>query len=317
MKNVPCLAATLILSAVFAASTRADDSPPAAPSVSDTLALQDPDGTPLVISHPKAVPPSQSQVDAARKREQQADSNKDWLLESYEKQLQLRAAKEPGSQDNNLYYRIASDSKLSKLAGVSTLDSSAASATAALRTGTSASGKSTLSLRSDSSAPGQGVVAPSSTFLFKPLITPLGAADAAGLHNLFGPSPSDPPADAPQHVAPIQNPADLDIPGKVAAESDPLAKGSLTFDSSSDDPLPDKVSHHDNSSKDELPLGTNASQIQKLNATALNVPGTVKTPPPATVSSLQLKLDEPPPTKLPPPSPVRQPIANPYSILDR
>ncbi len=318
MKKVPCLAATLFFGVLFTAATRADDprnTDPVHPVLtdSDILALQDPDGVPVVISHPRPKKISQAAIDAQNNQAQKEISDKDWMMRGYQQQLQLRATKAPGSEDNNLLYRISTDKDLSKLAGVTPIDPTV-DPTAELKTG--AQGKTALKLRPDA-AP--SVTANPTSSLFKPLITPLGATDAAGLHNFYGSLPAVTQAMVSKNKkaeAEI-NSADLDMPGKVAAESDPMPNDSLTFDNLPDDALPEQQhSHGMGISKIELPITTNAGQIEKLTDSALGIHGT-KTAAAVNVTSLQLKLAADPPTvKLTPPSPVRQPISNPFNILD-
>ena len=177
MKNAPRLAATVILlNGILSAVAWADDPASQTPSVSDKLALQDPDGVPLVISHPQKVPASQGQIDEERKRAQQENEDKDWLLRSFEQQQRLRADGQGSGNVDNLYYRIASDKELSKLAGIPTIESPV-DPTTAFKTGVTNRGPGALGLRPD---PSLSVRVNSPTSIFTPLITPLGAADAAG-----------------------------------------------------------------------------------------------------------------------------------------
>jgi hypothetical protein len=319
VKNVPCLAASLLFSAAFFSAVKADDSGSPnsqTPTQVEILSLQDPDGVPLIISHPPPKQASQAEIDAARSEDQKTEANKNWLLRSYEEELR----KHPGDNDNNIYYQIANDKGLSKLAGISPFSSSPDDTAAALRAGP-ANGKNTLSLRPDSSL--SGGVNPSATSipLFKPLITPLGSADAAGLHNFYGNQPAAPaPAPTSKSKTTDSSPisSDLDIPGQVGAESNPLTKASLTFDTLPDDVLPDKASPRAHVANDVLPLSTNAARIQKINDTALNAPGSIKTIIPSKAAELEKRYEEDfAPANLPAPSPVRRPISSPYDILDR
>jgi len=318
VKNIHCLAATALFSAVFFAGAKADDTGTQTPSTSEILSLQDPDGVPFVISHPQEKQASQAEIDEAKKEQAQAETNKDWLLRSYEEQLRKRSSGQSGDESNNLYYRIASDKNLSKLAGLSTI-APPEHPTNSLPNGASNTDKNTSTLPSVSSLSLKSNFPPTSISLLKPLITPLGATDAAGLHNFYSTVPTAPaPAPSPKTDTSRISP-DLDMPGKVAAENDPLSKASLTFDSVPDEMLPTKGPPHNDGSGETLPLSTNAEQLQKLNDAAMNVPGLVKTVTPVNSTSLQLKLtNNPDPIiKLTSPSPVRQPIASPFSILDR
>jgi len=305
VKNVACLVVAACFGAVVVSTARADDPIDQVPSASDRLSLQDPDGTPVVITHPQSSNASQPST----KSKERAAANQDWLLHAYEQQLQQNNADVPGNSSSNLYYRIATDKNLSKLAGVSTIDSLALGAN--LKTGVSRGGQGTLSLRPDPSTPAASTSP--TTSLLKPLITPLGAADAAGLHNFYGTIPA-----APTPKKATVTPADLEMPGKIAADNNPLTKESLTFDALPDDTSSSKSSHHNDISKTELPVSSNAAQIQKLTDASLTAKGSTRTTTPVNVSSMQLKLAEDPPSpKLVAPNSGRQPIANPYSILDR
>jgi len=305
VKNVACLVVVACFGTVVLSIARADDPIDQVPSTSDKLSLQDPDGTPIVITHPQS---SSSANQSSAKSKERSAANQDWLLRAYEQQLQQNSADVPGSSSSNLYYRIATDKNLSKLAGVSTIDSLAGGAT--LKTGVNRGGQGTLSLRPDSSTPA-ATTSPTKSLL-TPLITPLGAADAAGLRNFYGTIPAAP---VPKKAT-IKS-GDLDMPGKIAADNNPLTRDSLTFDSLPDDTGSSKSSHHDSISKTELPLSSNAAQVQKLTDASLTAKGSTRTNAPVNVSAMQLKLvEDPPPPKLVVPNSGRQPIANPYSILD-
>jgi hypothetical protein len=308
VKNVARLVLTLLAGGAFVAVSRADDPSSQVLSATDKLSLQDGDGTPLIISHPEAKEASPSEIAAARQRAQQAASNQDWLLNSYE-QLEQKKANASGDQSNNLYYRIASDKNLAKLAGVSPIDVPIDTSTA-LKTGSTGAGHNSLGLRPDT-LPSNTTPSPTSPIM--PLITPLGAANAAGLHNFY----SSLPAIVPTQKKTDIDPSDLDMPGKMAADSDPMAKDKLSFDSLPDDTASIKTLHDPSASR-ALPLTTNMAQIQKLTDATLTAPGTVKTVTSPNVSTLQLKLaaDPPPPKLVAPVSSGHASIANPYSILD-
>lgn len=323
MKNVPCLTATLFLGAALTAGVQADQPKDQVPSASEILSLQDPDGTPYVISHPSANQPTSAEIAAQKKQAQQDAANKDWLLRSYEEQLRKSGSSQAGGESDNLYLRLASDKNLSKLAGVSDLSASPADTAAALRTG-GKSNKTPVSLRPDPSVTSTSLSKPNPTStsapLLKPLIMPLGAADAAGLHNFYGIKPSATPAPAAKKNDTTRISADLDMPGQVAAKNDSLTKASLTFDSLPDENVPaSKRALRADASAADLPLATNEARLQKLNNAALIAPGSAKTVTPVNnVAVLKLNLaNESEPLKLTPPSPVRQPISSPYSILDR
>lgn len=319
MKNVHRVATLVLFSASFLGGVKADSNlGSSAPTTAQVLSADDPDGVPYIVSHPPQREPSQEEIDAQKK---QADANKDWLLDSYEKQLRTHSS----DQSNNLYYEFGSDQKLSQVSGFKQIDTSKEDAAAALRTGTSHSGNNSLTLRTDSAVTANPTGSnpttsgPTTMTTFKPLITPLGATDAAGLHNFYGQNNPPPAAPAASRKSDPLGSPDLDTPGQVAAEHDPITKASLTFDSMPDDALPEDSHTHSTIAKDELPTSTDAAAVQKKTDAALAVPGMVKatTPKPATVTSLQLnQYDEPPPPKLATPNTGRMGISSPFSILD-
>ena len=294
----------------FATTVRAEDPVDQVPTTSERLSAQDPDGTPYIVSHPEATQPTASEIEAQRKNDQKAAANQTWLLSAYEQQVQQKSAN--GDNGSNFYYRIVSDKNLSKLAGLPSIDAPVDPKTT-LKTGVVQGNPGTLSLRPDAPAPTTTPTAPNMSLL-TPLITPLGAADAAGLHNFYNTVPA---ATAPRKEA--SDPADLDMPGKIAADSNPLTNDSMTFDSLPDDPNSDKdkSSHHDDTSKSDLSLTSNVSKIQKQSNASLIAPGASKTVTQPNVSTAQLKLDEDPPSpKLVAPNVGRQPLPSPFSILD-
>jgi len=326
VKKVTSFAVVLYLGTVFLTGARADDPEVPAQTVAEKLALEDPDGVPIVITHPEKHETTPTEEDAERKQEEEAATQKDWLLRAYEQIAQSRTHDASGAQENNLYYRIASDKNLAKLAGLSYLETPQEESTAALRTGDNDSGKSVVTLRPDPVPSENGSHPKTSLPIIQPFITPLDAANAAGLHNFYETLPAAttplaastaPPS---SNNEPIQNPADFDTPGQIAAENDPLGKDSsnLTFGMLPDETLPGTESHHADASDGDLPLSTDEAQIRKLTDTSITVPGSIKTVPPASVSSLEVKVEnDPAPIKLVSPVVVRQPIASPFSILDR
>lgn len=320
----PRLGVTFVLTVTLVAVAKADPSSPDISTV-DKKTVDDPDGVPILVSHPQPVVPTASQLKAERKRKEAAEQNKDWLLKSYEEQLQKRSN---DSQDNSdLYYKLASDKTLSKIAGLTFISPSTSQQDSVSKSTGNASGNK------PSSSLGAPTKPSSSTGIgeFKPLITPLSAADAAGLHNFYSTIPA---ATAPAKASSTassdaaQNAADLDMPGQLAARNDPFSgKGMrLTFDASADDALPDETPSSRNKNAPApaaLPSAITAVQppkTQTSQALMLNTPGSGKTASNAPVVNAppqQIKLSDDAPARIAPPSAVRQPIANPYSILDR
>jgi len=304
----------VLFSAVFLAGVKADDPSSQILTPSQILSLNDPDGTPVVISHPQ----QRQQATAATQNNNSGDN--DWLLKTYEQELKQHSS----DQSNNLYYKIATDKNLSRVAGISTIDTSKQDAAAAMRTGINASGRDALSLRPDGpTAPTQARATPTSMPIIKPLITPLGAADAAGLKNFYSLPQSQAAAYIPASKSSNISGPDLDMPGKVAAENDPLSKASLRFDSTADDALPNDTSPGRHLSSDALPDADPIAQLQNQKDAANAAPTAAKT---VAATPQQQKVnatpvppaDDVPPQKLTaPPSPGRQAIANPFSILGR
>ena len=277
MKTPLRFGAILLLCTVF--SNRANAAP--APSQFDPdvnpYANQDPDGVPLSVTQPKQQV-SAEEIQARRTQEAQALKNSDWLMRSYAQQLQTGANK--GDQNSNLYYRVVTDKTLASIAGLTYLEVTPNEDTSSsLRTSMPTPG-GTQGLRPTASPtnPRTTVTAP-----FKPLITPLGNTEAAGLHNFYNSSPAapflPPINNNPPRPMPSPSPSDhssLDMPGQTAAESDPLNKNTnLTFDM---DALPQKESHQE---LVELPAASNIDQLHKQEASLLNPPGVVPKSPKA------------------------------------
>ena len=299
--------------------------------VTNPYTQYDADGIPLAVTRPRSKPLSQAQLDAMHKMQQQADLDKNWLLRNYEQQLRARAAKSPEDQSANLYYRLSSNKDLAKLAGLPVLDADSQDGSASYRTGAAPSDRGSVSLRDDASGG-----SPSNGKLFKPLITPLSAPSAAGLHNFYSslpitlPSPisdgySQMPA-APKANHSAASP-DLETPGMVAAGKNTLQDTSvpdLALDMLPGESIEQARAHQDNNIKLELPLPMDANQLHKSQAAALNLPSApnaiqAPTPTPAPVKPVPSDNEDAPlpVSKAPLINPVRSPIANPYDILNR
>ena len=294
----------------------------------------DPDGVPLAVTHPQPQRLSPAQIDAIHKQQGQAALDKNWLLRNYEKQVQARAAKSPQDQSANLYYQLTSNKELAKLAGLPTLDSDDQDRTSAYRTGTPPSGQGSGALRADASSAATSAF-PSHGNLLKPLITPLSAPDAAGLHNFHSSLPVSMPSplsgNNPPQTPPVsrrdqsRDSLDIETPGMVAAEKNPLTGTSapdLTLDILPGESIEQAKAHQEANNKLELPLPMDANQLHKEQAAALSVPGApnpAQTATPAPVKAVPIDDEDAPlpVSKAPQINPVRSPIANPYDILDR
>jgi hypothetical protein len=295
----------------------------------------DPDGVPLVVRQPQPRRPSQAELDVIHKQQEQAARDKDWLLRGYEKQLQAHAAKSSEDQSTNLYYQLSSNKELAKLAGLPALDSDSQDNTNPYRTGAAPSGQGSVALRADASSAARSGF-PSHGNLFKPLITPLSAPEVAGLHHFYSSLPVSMPSPisgglSQTHPAPStaqsQDSSDIETPGMIAAEKNPLTDRStsdLTLDILPGESIEQAKAHQDNNIKLELPLPMDASQLHKAQAAALSVPGApnaAQTAAPAPAPVNAVPLEDPnaplPVSKTPRINPVRSPIVNPYDILDR
>jgi hypothetical protein len=293
----------------------------------------DPDGIPLAVTHPQPQRLSQAQIDAIHKQQEQSVLDKNWLLRNYEKQLQVRAANSPEDQSANLYYQLSSNKDLAKLAGLPALDSDDRDRATAYLTGTPPSVRGSGTMRADApSAATSGL--PSHAHFFKPLITPLSAPEAAGLHNFYSSLPVSMPSPisrGPPQMPPApkkdqsQNFSDIETPGLVAAERNPLTDASapdLTLDLLPGESIEKAKARQDDNNMLELPLPMDADQLHKKQAAALSVPGAPKTaqpPTPAPVKAVPIDDENAPlpVSKEPQINPVRSPIANPYDILNR
>jgi len=316
---------------LFVVTTKASADTPVSDPTDNPYTQTDPDGVPLAVTHPQPQRPSQAQLDAIHKQQEQAALDKNWLLRDYEKQVRARAAKSSEDQSANLYYQLSSNKELAKLAGVPALDSDDQDGTAPVPH----SDQDSVKLRADASSAATSAF-PSHANLFKPLITPLSAPEVAGQPNFYsslpfsmaspisgGPSQT-PPAPKTDHY---QDSSDLETPGMVAAEKNPLMDASapdLTLDILPGESIEQAKAHQDNNNTLALPLPMDANQLHKEQAATLSissVPNAVQTPTPAPVPVKSVPIDDEdaplPVNSVPPINPVRSPIANPYDILNR
>ena len=320
---------------LFVVTSRTSADPTVSEPVDNPYTQSDPDGVPLAVTHPQPQRLTQAQIDAINKQEEQAALDKNWLLRNYEKQLQARAAKSSEDQSANLYYQLSSNKELAKLAGLPALDSDDRDSTTTYRTGATPSGQGSGKLRTDaSSAPTSGFL--SQGDLFKPLITPLSAPEAAGLHNFYSSLPlsvalpisgSLPQTPSAPQTDQYQDSSDLETPGMIAAEKNPLTDAGapdLTLDMLPGESIEQAKAHQDDNNKLELPLPMDADQLHRQQAAALNIPGVPNTiqpaaPVPAPPQAVPINDEDAPMpvSKLPQINPVRSPIANPYDLLNR
>jgi len=315
MKTASCLAA--ILFAGMALTTRSLASSPYGPDINAPS-----DDDPASLTPARDVDSSDAPSDG-----KDQDKDKDWLLRNFEKVLSSSTSPS-GEKNTNIYFQIRDNKDLSKLAGFTSTDpdqdtsQQASDQAASLRTGVTGPGAPTLRL--DPSTQRSAAPLPLLSTL-KPLISPMGAADVAGLHNFYAPLDLSGAGPKP---APVQtmdrgngDSTALDTPGMTAIEDDPAmdkVPTDLSFDISSDGSL-DKGPSADSEGKDALPLSTNLERLQKQDATALNVPGTeAKTAQatPTPINPVQIKLPaDLEPAKMIPQSPVHPAIADPHDIF--
>jgi hypothetical protein len=260
--------------------------------------------------------------------------NKDWLLRTYEQQLQAHtaAANSPEDQNANLYYELSSNKDLAKLAGLPAADADGQNGAGAYRTGVAPSDHGGATLRSDASSTGPGNLS-SQGDLLKPLVTPLSAPDAAGLRNFYAPlsiSMASPLSGFPK-MSPApkrgqsEDSSDMETPGMVAAEKDPLTDTSaldLNLDTLPGETAEQARAHQESESNLTLPVPMNADQLHQEQAATLSVSGAKKAAPTAVTAPVKPAPTEDPDAPLSVDkalqiNPVRAPIANPYDILNR
>src|ERR1700692_3315704 len=100
----------------------------------------DPDGVPYAVTQAHQAQPSQADIEAARKQREEAATNKNWLVNSYERQLQSHhQAGSSNDQSSNLYFQLSSNKELAKLAGLPLIGSASAARAPHYRTGASPS----------------------------------------------------------------------------------------------------------------------------------------------------------------------------------
>jgi hypothetical protein len=312
MKTAQLFAVSLFFGAGTALPLLADDAP-----TGETA--YEPGTAPHAAS---PIPRQESQGDQAAQEKERLDRDqqKDWLLRGYEEQLQARELANGQSQNNNLYAELTADKNLAKASGL-TANTAPAPVTQNLRT--TDAGASNLNLRTNvpvvAASAHTGDLAGKTGLQFKPLITPLGSTEVAGLHDLFEKLPALAAQNAPGPVSsdPVEasDPGALDVPGMTAAESDPVKKADLDLGL---DPLPGETasqerSHHDLSL--ELPTSRNEEQVQQQQDTALLIPGKKKTVAPVAINPALLKPVDDTSAMVPISSPGRGQVSDPFDIL--
>jgi hypothetical protein len=325
---------------LIAFRAQADPTDPSDDSSSDSNYLRyDADGVPLSVTQSHGPKLSADEINAVKKQQDREDQDKNWLLRGYEQQLHSHAdSNSADDQGANLYFELTSNKELARLAGLQPWDSGA-SESLTYRTGASVSQR-TAPLRADAS---RTTGMSSQRNLFRPLITPLSAADAAGLHNFYSPiapstvapfyanAASSNPAPTPSRDTRVEteDPADIETPGMVAAERDPLADPStsdLTLDVLPEESIDHARAHQDNyNDVDQLPAPMDAAQLHKEQSASLQVPGASNPAKAASANAVPPKAtpvtEDPeapmPVSTVPQITPVRAPIANPFDILNR
>jgi hypothetical protein len=282
----------------------------------DNNATYDPDATPRAYAEkPKTVVHQSADQIAAQRTEAQEKDN--WLVRSYEEQLQARSLADGQSQSNNLYSEIASNPDLAKAAGIAPAAAPPAPAVTDLRTGSNAS----LTLRSGLPAPATTKTASTKTAgsTFNPVLAPIDSGEAAALHDLF----SSMPAFSANNTSSLHDdpsaadPGALDTPGMTAAENDPTNRGKLDL---ALDPLPAETSDVEKP-RHQLALampGMNrdADQAHQAQSTETLAPGQRKTTSPAPINPVLLRDPESATANMvPDPPPIRGQVGDPYDIL--
>jgi hypothetical protein len=289
------------------------------PPDTDNPAAYDPDATPRAYTE-KPKPETRASDDHAAAERAQAQAKNDWLVPSYEEQLQARSLSDGQSQSNNLYNEITSDPELAKAAGLTPATPAAVPAATDLRAGTG-NGSPGLTLRSDISSPGLTGNDPSKPAgsTFNPALVPLDSSAAAALHDLFSSMPSLSATSASSGPEPdATDPGALDTPGMTAAEIDPAKRAELDLTL---DRLPGEAPNAADRPEPQRDLALampvhDADRVQKDQDDATLAPGQRKTAPPAPINPLLLKEPVSDTAHMvPEPPPIRGQVDDPYDIL--
>jgi hypothetical protein len=257
--------------------------------------------------------PTPGEIQASLQRQAEEEKNKDWLLRGYEEQLQSHFGKDSEDESTNLYYQLATDKNLAKLAGISTMEPPAADTATPRKDPTEEGKKSGMS----------------DITVFKPLINPQRPLFTSVLNNPYTslsydasrvvtPDAVTATTDSMEKTSDVNTPSDIETPGLVAAKSDPLALGlpaDVSPGFSQQEPLPQDPSVLDN--PPGLPSSTASALLQKNYETALNIPGTVKmAQPPQLLNPVIYKMpaNSEPIVKVVQPNPVRRALPSPLDI---
>jgi hypothetical protein len=305
---------------------------PPDPSAVNPYTQVDPDGVPLAVTQPNQKQLSPEEIGELREAQAQAARDKNWLLRSYEQQLQKNVSNSTQEPNANLYFQLSSNKDLAKLAGLPDLDPEKGDGTLSYRV---PSGPGPAPLPSDASSTPREAPLSHGNF-FKPLVTPLSAPDAAGLHNFYSflPAPAVEPfyGRLPQKSAVPAAPSedsfsDLETPGLIAAKNNPLADpdvSDLNLEVLPGESIEQARAEQENNNNLQLPLALDADQLHREQAGALNVPSPpkiaqtpAKSPEPVKTVPTQDPDAPIPVSQVPQISPVRPPIANPFDILNR
>ena len=328
MKMTSCLWLSLLGLALIATASNA--APSDLEQAEDEHAQLDPDGVPLAVTQGQTKKPSQADVDAFRKQQEEIEQNKNWLLRTYEQQKQHQITSAAKDQGDNLYYQLSTNKELAKLAGLPTVDDTNTS----LHTGATPQGSGNTALRKDSTEE-----AASSSSGFKPLISPLSSAP---ISSITAPLPISMPSLSsnflPPEISstpkadPVRDASDLDTPGMIAARKDPL--GDTTSSDLDLDVLPgesiQQAREHQDSNL-ELALPMDSDRLHQEQSESLKVPGVPSAPKPVAAAKPQQQPtpapvkntpeDDPnapmPVTQIPQINPIRSPIPSPFDLDSR
>lgn len=320
---------SVALLGIFVVATAAKADPSDSSSGNNPYLQTDADGVPLSMTPQQSERLSPEDVNALRKEKERSARDKDWLLRAYEQQLQNHAGTTSQDQSANLYFQLSSNKDLAKLAGLPLLDSDTEDG-ALHQTGGVHPNQGSAPSRSDASSAGPL----SRGNLFKPLITPLGAPAASGLHNFYSflpavlpPNGSLPKKSAVPAKILSDDSSDIQTPGMIADKNNPLTPpdaSDLTLELLPGESIEQARAHQDENNNLQLPLPMDANQLHKAETDALSVPGQTNAAQKPTAVSTPVKTvptEDPeapiPVNQLPQINPVRAPIANPFDILNR
>jgi hypothetical protein len=289
----------------------------------DVYTQTDPDGVPLSVTHAQSKAPTREQVDAYNKQQQQADQDKNWLVNGYEQQREAHAASDASQgQQSDFNSQSTVNKDLAPLGGISS----------------DANGKSTAASQSDNrdhpNQTGDGSRNAAFTgsslkpFSYAPLVNPLSQSVNLGLNSYFPNLSASAPAPSKRNDT---RDSDLDTPGMIAAKKDPLlditAGSDPNLEALPGESIQDAREHQTDYGKLQLPM--DSDQLHATQAAARSAP--MKPAGPAGPSNAQTSKtipvakpipinqdDAPQPVNSAPViSPVRPAIANPFDILNR